>query len=498
VTGNKHCRIVILLLSVSVIGLAQNVGIGSYPVTAPNSGGPQAITRGPDGALWFTIATGSIGRMNAAAAYTEYAIPTPNSNPQGITAGPDGALWFTESGSNKIGRITTAGTITEFPVTTANSSPWGITAGPNGALWFTENAADQIGTITTGGTVTEYRNPYGTEPAGITAGPNGALWFTEYIQVGTISTTGTINSWNVTSTSNSPQAITTGPDGALWFTEAGANQIGRITTAGVTTEYPVFDSEPLAITRGADGALWFTDSYSNSIGRITTAGVVTNYLAPPTNFDNTGTTGITNGPDSALWFTENGAGMVGEAVFLNADLTVSPTGGHPGPGGLGTSIAFSGSLFGASEAVDIYKNGVGSAVIVTGATNSSGSFSTNNYATLPPLPFGYHLFLAVGQTSGKRSGASFSITPELVLDPNYASPGGTVTATGVGFAAFDTIQVYWENPLTLLGTAVTNVSGSFNPVTFTVPSGAGLGYDGVTAMGTNVPQATATAYVSVQ
>ena len=33
--------------------------------------------------------------------------------------------------------------------------------------------------------------------------------------------------------------ITAGPDGALWFTEYWGNKIGRITTAGVITEFPV-------------------------------------------------------------------------------------------------------------------------------------------------------------------------------------------------------------------------------------------------------------------
>ena len=37
---------------------------------------------------------------------------------------------------------------------------------------------------------------------------------------------------------SSPYDITAGPDGALWFTEPGV-KIGRITTAGVITEYPV-------------------------------------------------------------------------------------------------------------------------------------------------------------------------------------------------------------------------------------------------------------------
>jgi streptogramin lyase len=36
-----------------------------------------------------------------------------------------------------------------------------------------------------------------------------------------------------------PQGITMGPDGALWFTEALGNKIGRITTAGVITEYTI-------------------------------------------------------------------------------------------------------------------------------------------------------------------------------------------------------------------------------------------------------------------
>ncbi len=37
---------------------------------------------------------------------------------------------------------------------------------------------------------------------------------------------------------NYPVDITLGPDGALWFTQNESNKIGRITTAGVITEYP--------------------------------------------------------------------------------------------------------------------------------------------------------------------------------------------------------------------------------------------------------------------
>ena len=77
---------------------------------------------------------------------------------------------------------------------------------------------------------------------------------------------------------NDPAGITAGPDGALWFTNDGTGSIGRITTAGVVTNYTApASTDPDGITAGPDGALWFTNAGNDSIGRITTAGVVTNY-----------------------------------------------------------------------------------------------------------------------------------------------------------------------------------------------------------------------------
>src|SRR5258706_5459586 len=67
-----------------------------------------------------------------------------------------------------------------------------------------------------------------------------------------------------------PAGITQGPDGALWFTEASVSKIGRISTAGVVSEFPTPTAgagSPLgAITQGPDGALWFTES--GGVGKI--------------------------------------------------------------------------------------------------------------------------------------------------------------------------------------------------------------------------------------
>src|SRR5260370_3609112 len=88
----------------------------------------------------------------------------------------------------------------------------------------------------------------------------------------------TFSSFPIPSSSDA-NSITSGSDGALWFTENGSNQIGRITTSGAITEYPIptANSRPLAITTGPDGALWFTEHNGNQIGIITTSGTSTAY-----------------------------------------------------------------------------------------------------------------------------------------------------------------------------------------------------------------------------
>ena len=113
-------------------------------------------------------------------------------------------------------------------------------------------------------TITEFPLPSGSDPNRITAGPDGALWFTEYQnnKIGRITTAGVVTEFPVPTSASSPQGIAAGTDGALWFTESGTGKIGRITTAGVITEFPIpkpGGGGPYGITSGPDGALWFTD-----------------------------------------------------------------------------------------------------------------------------------------------------------------------------------------------------------------------------------------------
>jgi streptogramin lyase len=171
------------------------------------TGQPVGIVAGPDGNLWFTEShlTGcgvdfcstvqaSIGVITPQGTIKEYPLPGTRTLPGSITRGPDGALWFTEilltgpefnTGGGTIGRITTAGSISEFQLPTADAQPAGITLGPDGNLWFTESAVNQVAKIQPSGTVTEFPATEfplpnaASQPDDIALGSDGKLWFTE-------------------------------------------------------------------------------------------------------------------------------------------------------------------------------------------------------------------------------------------------------------------------------------------------------------------------------
>lgn len=144
-----------------------------------------------------------------------------------------------------------------------------------------------------------------SQPAGITAGPDGAVWFTEGAasRVGRITTDGRVTTFPL-GADTTPTDIVAGPDGNLWFTETTAGRIGRITPAGVITEFSTAPiAFPASITAGPDGNLWFSAfqvlGFTGGVARMTPAGVVTQFPVPmaPKPQD------MAAGADGALWYT---------------------------------------------------------------------------------------------------------------------------------------------------------------------------------------------------
>lgn len=120
-----------------------------------------SVARGPDGALWVTETwRGVIIRFDRHGGRREFrrGLTKFNSGPQFITAGNDGALWFTEM-RDRVGRITTDGIITEYGRGIPHrSSIGGIIAGRDGAMWFTLYHGMVLARMTADGSLTQYHD----------------------------------------------------------------------------------------------------------------------------------------------------------------------------------------------------------------------------------------------------------------------------------------------------------------------------------------------------
>jgi virginiamycin B lyase len=447
--------IAIIALGWSASAVAQTFNI--FPISNIQDA-PYLITAGPDGNLWFTESSCTIGRITTAGVITEFTIRPNSSGPCGplaITAGPDGALWFTESDGNKIGRITTAGVVTnEFSIPTANSSPAGITAGPDGALWFTETANstsyENIGRITTDGVFTEYQVPTESSgPSSITAGPDGNLWFTEQSasQIGRITITGTITEFML-SPNQFGSAITLGPDGALWFGLDG--DAGRITTAGVITEFPIPCTNAGGITTGRDGALWYQCSASNgSIARITTTGT---YVIFPIPVANSNAHGVATGSDGATWVALNGG--TGNIARLSPTLTLS------------AGVSGSGTVTSTPSGISC-------------GSTCSASFGSGTQVTLNETPASGWVFSGwSGACSGAGSCVVTMSAAESVTAAFLIAQGG-LTRTFVSSAGVDTNPCTVTAPCATFAQAYTLTQptgiiaaldpGKYGPLTITYP-----------------------------
>jgi streptogramin lyase len=196
----------------------------------------------------------------------------------------------------RLAAITSSGDITEYPMPHDLDA---LTVGPDGNLWITAGTpfsmfpnepamAPVIMKVSPSGTVlAELPLPAPAIPGditdaalGITVGPDGNLWYGRLRgRIGRVTTSGVFTEFPVPGDSGGGShfvgEITNGPDGALWFVEAVGGRIGRVTTAGAFTMFSVPGANQLSdIVAGPDGNVWFTDRAANFVGSITPQGAI--------------------------------------------------------------------------------------------------------------------------------------------------------------------------------------------------------------------------------
>ncbi len=190
--------------------------------------------------------------------------------------------------------------------------------------------------------ITEFQLPTsGALPGGIVVGSDGALWFYETgsNQIGRISTDGQITEFPIlTANASQPNQgfLAVGPDGAIWFTENRSVSLGRLTPDGQMSEMPIDlvvrnhapNATPnplLGVTAAADGDLWFNGAMSNSLWRLGTDGQTTEFILPTPGAT---PAGIVAGSYGALWFAEPTANQIGRITTDGSILEY----GIPTPG----------------------------------------------------------------------------------------------------------------------------------------------------------------------
>jgi streptogramin lyase len=302
-------------------------------------------------ALVFALVAGlaiALGAMLSAAhaadlfRFTQYRVPTDNSEPRYITVGSDGNLWFTEGNEfftpnpdpntggtfhTQIGRITPAGNkITEFRVDGCQCFLNDIVQGPNNILYITTNS-NLLVSITTAGTVQPFiETPFSVGDSLARSGDD--LWINDF-------NTGSIWRYNITNdaftefpTGSTPLDVAVDDQGIVWFAGTDANgdgQIGRLDPdplPGAITTTPVTGSTPGHIAIASDGKVWFTDRFNHRVG----------YLDPSNNNQvtqfgtltpNAGPQDIAAANDGSMWFAQ---ARVGNVARITPDGTITEAG----------------------------------------------------------------------------------------------------------------------------------------------------------------------------
>jgi virginiamycin B lyase len=247
----------------------------AYPLPTANAV-VEAVTRGPDGNVWFTeFHASKIGKITPLGHITEYKTPFDPLQSVDIKTGADGNLWF-GTDFHGIGRATVAGKINFFSIKNDATQPTALTPGPNKTMWFLEWAGNNVGFITTTGRVTEYPADLGGNGFGIAYGKDGRMWFADpqNHRIGAILPNGTGLTFYQLGPTSTPDSIIAGPDGNLYFGEYGlsnAGRIGRITTLGVVTEFNLPAAQgyfPVLGLTVLGGNIWFSNNAHAKVGML--------------------------------------------------------------------------------------------------------------------------------------------------------------------------------------------------------------------------------------
>jgi streptogramin lyase len=238
---------------------------------------------------------------------------------------PDGNTWI----GVDIPSAPVMGPVTVGPLP-SGGWPGSLAYGADHMVWFTERLnegsrwapADVVGRINPAtGAVTEFPVSPGAEPETIIAGPDGALWFIETgaQAIGRITTSGAVSEFplpaGVQTERSTGRELTFGPGDDLYVTVG--NGLARMSRSGAfkgIVTGGLSDFHPESVAYGADGNLWTVECGANDVARVSPEGVVTR-TAPGTFPERACLRGATRMADGSIWLYEFNTERVGHVIF---------------------------------------------------------------------------------------------------------------------------------------------------------------------------------------
>jgi virginiamycin B lyase len=145
-----------------------------------NAPRPQGLAQGPDGMMWFSYSSGTIGRVSAAGQFGAPITPSTVINIQRMVANPvQQNVWFTD-GQTTVGTISASGAISTFSgfwINNAEADPTQMAADSSGDVWLSEANFQDVARIDVSGNITRYLMPQANPGiAGVAVRSDGNVW----------------------------------------------------------------------------------------------------------------------------------------------------------------------------------------------------------------------------------------------------------------------------------------------------------------------------------
>ena len=258
--------------------------VAEWTLPAPN-GAVTSMTIGPDKNLWYTewcSGCAKIGRITlSAGTVAEYTFGAPV-QPESIRAGPDGNLWFTLATDDAIDKISTAGASLSAPTryqihtpavpdTITDPVATSLMLGRDGSWYFVEAAKNKIGRMSMTGTMTgEWNTPNG--PFSLTQTNDGNFWFTEAgaDKVAVMDgTTHGVTEYSVPGAGGWLWSLVQGGDNDVYVVDPNERKVLQYTLSGTRTDFTdSADDFCLNISVADDHNIWCTGYSGGALVRL--------------------------------------------------------------------------------------------------------------------------------------------------------------------------------------------------------------------------------------